>query len=488
MKELLAKLKALNAEAEDLGVKCKAETDEASKGVLQKMLDEKLVAFAAIETELKELEAKVARDKTIADVEAKSLEVESKTDELSDPPKKVDAEAKKTTERDIQAKNAFASGYLRANNGGEYVARAALEQGVMLDAMTLRDPDGKKDVKGAILAPSYMNDVIFGNMLQSKASNQPVLVADASGTLSGGGSLVPTLFVDELFRLPKLPDSIWRMCRTKTSGKDADFPRIDQATNAYGIAVSWGDEGAAITQDDPVFNIFNVNTQRLAGLTQVSLKELRNNEIGYEAYLAWGLSGAFDREVDTKILSNTVQDNRPIGINTSGQITAGVNLIARETANQISFVDLVNLQNAVDNPIYETGTFIFSVGQDSAWSYISSLDDTDGRPVMRMLDSWVASGLIPQVAGSPYVRSAANEAGLGARGDVIFGDFNMYALVVDNSPTGGVAIERSDHYAFNTGRVTFRAIGYVGGRPIGPSGFSLLGDVSAASSSSSSSS
>jgi HK97 family phage major capsid protein len=81
--------------------------------------------------------------------------------------------------------------------------------------------------------------------------------------------------------------------------------------------------------------------------------------------------------------------------------------------------------------------------------------------------------------------TSENSKALGARGDVIYGNFMGYGLAVDGDE---MAIERSDEYAFNTGQITFRLIMYAGGTPLGYDMFSVLGDVSGASSSSSSSS
>jgi HK97 family phage major capsid protein len=128
--------------------------------------------------------------------------------------------------------------------------------------------------------------------------------------------------------------------------------------------------------------------------------------------------------------------------------------------------------------------------------YIASLDDSAGRPIFAgdSNSGWgVGAGSVPTIAGQPYIATVSNKdfdsgtvKALGARGDVIYGNFMGYGFCWDSA--SGVSIERSDDFAFTSGLVTFRCIVYIGGKILGGQMFSVLDDVSTASSSSSSSS
>jgi HK97 family phage major capsid protein len=116
-----------------------------------------------------------------------------------------------------------------------------------------------------------------------------------------------------------------------------------------------------------------------------------------------------------------------------------------------------------------------------------TLDDSNGHPVFEGQNAtWRVSprGPTGTIAGRPYLRTKANSKAVGARGDVIYGNLRHYGFVVD---TDNMAVERSDHYAFNAGLVTFRLIVYVGGRVLDGNAFCVLDDVAGVSSSDSSS-
>ena len=300
-------------------------------------------------------------------------------------------------------------------------------------------------------------------------------------TASGGGSLVPNAFIPELFKIPQVTDRLMDKCWVKRAiTGNVRFPRLVQSTNPYGIAVGWAGEDAAVATDNPVFNEVSVPTYRLGALAQVSSKELRENAVGLEAELATMMRGAVSREVTNAIINGSGSD-RPTGINTSTSITAGVNLVARETASQVSYTDLVNLQFAVDEGVMDTGIFLMRPGGTGAMKYVHALDDSNGRPVMRSVDPGWAQGYLSTIAGSPYMKVVPCSA-LGLRGDVIFGDFMCYGIAL----SADVSIDMSEHYAFDKGLVTYRVMLWVGGKPLGESCFSLLGDASGESSSSSS--
>jgi HK97 family phage major capsid protein len=289
-------------------------------------------------------------------------------------------------------------------------------------------------------------------------------------------------------------DDIPNRCFVKRAvGNEALFPKLTQSTNEFGVAVTWGNSGAsdgegnAITESNPVFTRVTVYTERLALLSQASLKEVRVNNVGLEAELAWMFRGAASRAVSTAILQGVTSGgaelaNTPQGINTGASIALGVAVNARQTGDQISYTDLVGTQFSVDDSVFDDGIFVISAGPTGAMKWIAQLDDSAGRPVMAPEDTWGGTRP-PTIAGRGYVNTKSNTKILGDRGDVLYGSFSQYGLVVD---TDNMAIERSDHYAFNAGLVTYRLIQYIGGEPLGYNAFAVLGDPTGVSSSSSS--
>ena len=103
---------------------------------------------------------------------------------------------------------------------------------------------------------------------------------------------------------------------------------------------------------------------------------------------------------------------------------------------------------------------------------------------------YLVTSIDPDVFRSPsleivqgYFMTPDNGAALGQRGDVIYGNWMNYGVAIDND----ITIDRSDHFAFDTGLITFRMHSYIGGQALGPDAFSVLADEATASSSSSSS-
>jgi HK97 family phage major capsid protein len=468
--EVVEVMHGLDGEISDLEAKAETVEGEDAEKVTGE-LEAKSAEWEAEKAKLERLKAKRDRQAEMAKVKSRAGELEE-----VEVPKSEHNETNWQRERDFAAKT-----YLI--EGKDAFGLLARDNEQVCDSVRSKHKDG------GVHAPSYIADHILSNrfvgknlMLQAKGAND-VLTTDASGTNSGGGSLVPDTFIPELFKIPQIETRLMDRCRVKRAvSGTAEFPRLTQSTNRFGVAVSWGTEGSSITEDNPVFTQVEVSTNRLTGLSQVSLKELRTNGVGLEAEMATMFRGAFNSAVSQAILQGG--SNRPQGINTNTSIAAGVNVVNRTTASQVSYEDLVELQYTVATGVMPTSIWVVSAGASGAMKYIAGLTDSENRPLLTNLGSWENSTMIPTLIGSEYIYTPDNTSNLGYRGDVIFGDFSCYGVAVDQE----VTIDRSDQYAFDKGLVTYRVMGYVGGKPLGEDCFALLGDPSAASSSSSSSS
>ena len=489
----IERMKAVMAEMKDLQGKARDEQDEAKKAVIKDMIEGKKAEFAKLEEAVKEEQEAAEKAKLIAELEGKKQAVNTdKKDALVE----VDGKSQhNATNKDLEHTQAFCE-YFTAPNASEALRKIAGKKGD-------RFVDSLKPSHGeGVLAPKWMTNFIqpeptamsevqntLGKRLEA-VHGKDVLVREPSSTNAGGGSLVDVDYESTLFKTPKRLDSIMDRCWVKRAvGKEAQYPKLTQSTNEFGVAATWGNggatngEGTALTESNPVFTRIDVNLERLSCLTQASLREVRVNDVGLEAEIAWMFRGASERAISKAILEGVAAvPNAPTGINTGASITAGVTAVARQTASQVSYTDLVNLQFSVDDGVFGTGMYVLSAGSSGAMKYVAGLDDSDGRPVFAPENTW-GNGRPATIAGEEYVSTVANTKNVGQRGDVIYGNFMGYALVLDNE----FAIERSDEYAFNTGVVTYRMIQYVGGQPIGYDMFAVLSDVSGVSSSSSSS-
>jgi HK97 family phage major capsid protein len=495
LKEIKMKMKSLNEEMTAIENKIEGASAEETK-VLQTLYQEKTGEWDTLKAEKAMAEKREEIRAEVEAMEAKRHETAGKTSELTDV--SVPDTKHNQVSHEREHTNALIT-YFDGKSGAEQLNKIAGKKGdeFMESIMS-------KDDEGSMLAPRWLRDFSIPQATSVAAieaaagksveevfgQKATVLVRDASGTNSGGGSGVAVDFEPTLFKTPKRLDNLPERCWVKEAvGKEAQYPKLTQSTNEFGVAVTWGNgsgsagEGNAITQSDPVQTQVQYNLERLALLSYTTKRYLRNNDINFLSELAWMYRGATMRALSKAILQGVSgYSNAPTGINTNTAIAAGVGVVARATANQVSYTDLVNLQFDVDDGVFGTGTFVVSGGSTGAMKYIAGLDDSAGRPVFAPENTW-GNGRPATIAGEEYVNTVANTAALGSRGDVIYGNFMGYALPIDRQ---GAAIERSDEFKFNTGEVAFRQILYAGGGPLGADMFSVLGDVSGVSSSSSS--
>jgi len=494
----IERMKVIMGELKDLQGKVESETDEAKKSVLKDMLAGKAADFADLKVQAEADQEQAEREKLMADLEAKRGKADT---EKKDAMVEIDSKSEHNqTNHDMDHTQAFTEYFTSKSSGSDALNHIAGKKGD--NFVDSKPADGK-----GILMPKWMieyvapqptalNDVqaTLGKSLDS-IHGKDILVREASGTNAGGGSLVNVDYETTLFKTPKRLDDLASRCWVKRAvGKEAQFPKLTQATNEFGVAATWGTatgttagEGTALNESNPVFTRVDVNLERLSCLSQASLREVRVNDVGLEAELAWMFRGAASRQISKAILQGvsvsgtTELPNAPTGINTAGSITAGVGTVGRQVASTVTYTDLVNLQFTVDDGVFGDGIFIISGGSEGAMKYIAGLDDSSGRPVFSPENTW-GNGRPATVAGEEYISTVANTKNLGQRGDVIYGNMMAFGLVLDNE----FAIERSDEYAFNAGVVTYRMIMYVGGQPLGYDQFAVLDDVAGVSSSSSS--
>lgn len=510
--ELIAEMEALQAEISKIEERIDSADSDAKRELLTEELESKVADFDAKEAEVKRLESAAKRAdrlKQLKPTAPQKPDAEPENKSLDEPD--VELPDSEHNLRQVQAKKDRASWlYLsHPKSGSDAIQEIARKDGDQLvEAIRLNRLEAKEDA-GAIQPPSWMKNFILPQPtaldVMGKASSNDVLVGDASGTNSGGGSLVDTDFVPQLYRrdLNVVHDLASKCYVKRAVGKTAVFPKLTQAAaTPFGIAITRGDgsgssgEGQGITESNPQFSQVEISTGRVAALSQASLKEVRNSDVGFEAELAWmfrnAVRFAYSQDVIEGSYANHNGAGLPLGINTNTSIgTHGVATRAREVASQVSYADLAKMQFDVDEGITDEGTYIISGGASGAMQFMVSLDDNDGRPVFFSVPGGYINWALGQaaspkvVAGRPFVRTKANSANVGSRGDIIYGNLRHYGFVVDTDEMG---VERSDHYAFNTGLVTFRLITYVGGRVLAGQAFCVLADVSTASSSSSSSS
>jgi len=108
---------------------------------------------------------------------------------------------------------------------------------------------------------------------------------------------------------------------------------------------------------------------------------------------------------------------------------------------------------------------IFGV-EDSVEQGLELQVDGQNRPLFR---ASMANGPYDRLIGYPYTVSL-NLPGMGTQGDIVFGDFGQYMLVVEEE----VTVSRSEHYRFRNNVVAFKIFAVVGGRLLQPRAMAIL--------------
>ena len=129
----------------------------------------------------------------------------------------------------------------------------------------------------------------------------------------------------------------------------------------------------------------------------------------------------------------------------------------------MNYRDLVGLKHAV-KPNHR-GTAIFSL-EDTVEQDLEYKVDNQNRPLFR---ASMANGPYDRLIGYPYVVST-NLPAVGTQGDIIYGDFGQYMLVVEEE----VTVARSEHYQFRKNVIAFKIFAVVGGRLLQPRAMSIL--------------
>lgn len=333
-------------------------------------------------------------------------------------------------------------------------------------------------MKDGINIPKSLASVIRakalpGNRLYDPFSGKVILSTDATGgsTDSGAANLLAPDFraqlLEEDIYVPMLYDYV-----TVVNGVNGtvEWPMLDQDQGKWGgVAFTWkSTEGADKAETEPVFKDFTFSTSELSGWTELSNTALRRSSIELQSTITRLFRNAARAEWSYNILNGS-GTNRPKGILQDANITT----VARQTASDVGYTDLVNLKYAVAHAQRTNGLFIYA---DSVEKQIHLKVDGQNRPLfsvdtgMTLQDRLIGHAHLPhEFEASPH-----DAPSLGEEGDVVFGNPRSYMFAVEED----IAIARSDHAEFKKGRVVFRMMCFVGGKCMYGDHFAKLTDAS----------
>jgi len=470
---------AILADLETLkGKAAEAATDEEKKGTLE--------AVKVKETEWEALQGKIAEAKVTAKRE------------------EVLAEAKRLRTVPVQGKVAI-EGKERPVENFENEAKGKVDgfwKYVHGDALSDRERDlcaPKSDSfeagKDAILMPPSMAaDIMgkrFGFAQQSEAGAQMKALSEAiqaEGFKDGDvipakrfkeiagkviissnaadASLIPQEYIKQILQLPGEPHNILGMCTVVPSETGTlTIPRLVQtAANEYGgVAFQWTTEGDNKPETEPVWEQIEIDCFELSGYTEITNTMLRRSAFALQPYLTALYKDAMQHQIGVAILTGSGVA-QPLGLVNA----AGINLVARQVANQVNWQDLVNLEHAVRAYHRTNARFVVD---DTAMQNMKLRVDTANRP---LFTPGVAGNMYDRLLNYPYL-DTHRTPNLGNSGDVIFGNWSWYWVAMEAEIAVKITSEGRNLVRQNkTGMAIYVVFG---GRPVEPRVFSILSGV-----------
>jgi len=266
---------------------------------------------------------------------------------------------------------------------------------------------------------------------------------------SSTGSPVPTSFYNQVLMLAR---HVGPMLETSTilnttGGENLQIPSL--ATYSVGTVTG---EGSAIGESDAVFNSFvTLNAFKYSFLTQISRELIEDSGVDILGFLAQQTGNAMGYAVNNALTvgTGTVQPN---GIVTrAGSAVTGTSL--NPTADNL--IDLVYAVDTAGRTMPGTG-FQMNAASIAA---VRKLKDSAGYYLFQPSLSAEARDLL---LGYPIYENPAMATAASAVKPVIFGNLPSYYV----RQVGGLKLDRSDDFAFDSDLVTFRATFRVDGNLI----------------------
>ena len=257
---------------------------------------------------------------------------------------------------------------------------------------------------------------------------------------SSTGAPVPTSFYDRVVMLARYvggPLETSTILNT-AGGENLQIP--SQATYSSGTVFA---QGSAIGESDPTFNSFvTLGAFKYSFLTQISRELVEDAGVDILGFLAEQTGNALGYSVNDA-LTNGTGTTQPNGLFTvAGSGVAGTSL--SPTADNL--IDLVYSVDTAGRRLPGVG-FMMGAAQIAN---VRKLKDGAGNYLFSPSLSADARDLL---LGYPIFENPTAPTAGSAKRPVLFGHLPSYIV----RQVGGIRLDRSDDYAFNTDLITFRA-------------------------------
>ncbi len=259
-------------------------------------------------------------------------------------------------------------------------------------------------------------------------------------------------------QMPFPPTPMFDAATKLTAINGVAVPFLKQTTSDpfAGVTIASGtSEGYAKTEDHPEVDDVDITTSEYNAYTIVSDLALRRAPM-YESIIANVFRSALAYTVEQAIITALLADGN-------------VNSVARQTALQVEWKDLVNLEAAI--PWYWAVQGSYGLSQTVQAYLKGTLTSTPGYP---MYNQTTANAMYTALNGRPFFLDELST--LGTSGDVVYGDFRNIFLGIGQD----IVFRRSDQglQLVKQNSTIFAIFAHIGiGIPMGGA-FAKLDDVS----------
>ncbi len=259
------------------------------------------------------------------------------------------------------------------------------------------------------------------------------------GTATAGGNIVHSTMFDRIWDKLEEESQVIKAGATvinTASGEDLLVPKV---TTNPGATLT--DEGVALTEHQSVLGQVTLGAFKYGSLCQVSTELLDDSLFNVGNFVTRIGGQAVTRALGTD-LSNGSGSSKPKGI-----AQAATSFATSATATTITAANLIEVWSTMPTPYKNTDTaWIIS---PEAIKLIRLLVDSNGQYIWQPgLQADTPANLL----GYPVYIDGNIDAATSGKRAVVFAHMPSYAVRI----AGGLKVDRSDDYAFNTGLVTFR--------------------------------
>lgn len=337
-------------------------------------------------------------------------------------------------EKDLDAKTADIE---RAERFEE--KKKDLEQRVE-EPVVVQTPTGPKEIKQErydAAAEKWMRSGFNGLDDEDREilrGYRPEVRAQAVGTDSAGGYLVPTGFRASLMEAQKAFGGVRNVAQVVNtdSGNDIEWPTVDDTSNTGELLA----ENTAATEQDIAFGQKILKAYKYSSkIIRVPLELLNDSAFDLNSFVPKTAGTRIARITNTHF---TTGDNssKPQGVVTYS--SAGP---TAESATAVGYDDFVELEHSID-PAYRTSESCSWMFADSTLKLAKKLKDADGNPI------WVpgmTAGEPDRILNYKYtINQDMAAAAINAK-SVLFGDFSFF--VVRDVPSFTTVLRLTERYA-----------------------------------------